>query len=181
MARKQELAAEALRVIQQKEDDGHLLAYTNGSVEYVSTHGWIGGWGCYAADGWEKASHLPPHTRQTINRAELQAVIEVVQRYHDRNLKVAVCTDSAYVYGGVQGGAHKWRAWGWVTTWGPVTNVDLWSTLMTLLDSTLVVSDWIKVPSHVAIQGNERADKLAEQGRLSSPLYLTIRHPPQPP
>ena len=58
IARKQELAAEAPRVIKQKEGDGHLLA---GSAEYVATHGWIGGWGCCAADGWEKASHLPPH------------------------------------------------------------------------------------------------------------------------
>ena len=53
-------------------------------------------------------------------------------------------------------------AWGWVMTQGPVTNVDLWSTLMTLSDSTLAVWDWIKVPSRVEIQGNEKAHKLVE-------------------
>ena len=52
---------------------------------------------------------------------------------------------------------------------------------MTLLDSTLAVWDWIKVPSHVDIPGNERVDKLAEQGKVSSPLYLTLRHPLKPP
>ena len=112
----------------------------------------------------------PPPPRQTINRAELQVVIEVVQRYHDSNLKVAVCTDSAYVYGGVRG-AHKWRAWGWVMTQGPVTNVDLWSTLMTLLDSTLAVWDWIKVPSHVEIHGNERADE--QRNKEGFPRHYT--------
>ena len=107
IARKHELAAVALQVIKQKKDDGYLLVYTDGSAEYVATQGWIGGWECCSADGWEQASHLPTHTRQTINRAQLQAVIEVVQCYHDSNLKVAVYTDSAYVYGGVKGGGTQ--------------------------------------------------------------------------
>ena len=54
------------------------------------------------------------------------------------------------------------------------TNVDLWIALMNLLDNTQVSWEW---PSHVDIPGNERADKLAAQGRNSSPLYLKVKHP----
>ena len=156
--------------------------YTYGSAELVTTVGWVGGWGCCFADGWERADYPPPPpSRQTINRAELQAVIEVISHYHDGRLKIAVCTDSAYVDGGLQQGAHGWHANGWVTAQGPVTNVDLWSLLMTLLDTASAVWVWIKVLSHIDIPGNEKADKLAEKGHRASPLYLTVRHPPKPP
>ena len=44
---------------------------------------------------------------------------------------------------------------------------------------------WVKVPSHVDIAENEKADRLAEQGRKMSPLYNTVhravRHPVTPP
>jgi hypothetical protein len=33
-------------------------------------------------------------------------VIQVVSHYQFVSLKVAICTDSAYVHGGLQGGAH---------------------------------------------------------------------------
>ena len=108
-------------------------------------------------------------------------MIEVVKSYHESTLKVGVCTDSGYVYGGVQGGTLRWRASGWVTAQGPVTNVDLWIVLMDLLDSMRAVWEWIKVPSHVDIPGNDKADALAEQGRPSSPLYCDVRRPPVPP
>ena len=38
---------------------------------------------------------------------------------------------------------------------------------MDLLDSTTSTWEWIKVPSHVDIPGNTRADELAAQGRKS--------------
>jgi ribonuclease HI len=40
------------------------------------------------------------------------------------------------------------------------------------LDCTDHIVEWVKVPSHVQVSGNEEADKLAEEGRRSSPLYL---------
>ena len=39
-----------------------ILMGHDGSAEFVSTVGWIGGWGCCSADGWEKASYPPPPT-----------------------------------------------------------------------------------------------------------------------
>ena len=94
VARKQESASVAMQVIQHKEIEGYVLVYIDGSSEYVATVRWLGGWGCHSMDGWEWASHLPLHTQQTINRAELQAVIEVVV-HHVSTSKVAVCMDSA--------------------------------------------------------------------------------------
>ena len=131
------------------------------------------GMGCHSAQGWERASYLPPHERQTVNRAELQAAIEVLKYYGMQSIRLAVATDSAYVFSGVQGTALRWRANGWVTAQGPVPNVDQWIDLMNLIDSAVATLEWIKVPSHSGIAGNDRADQLAEEGRKASPLYIT--------
>ena len=98
-----------------------------------------------------------------------------MHRYGHQTLSVAVATDFAYVHDGLQGKALQWKASGWVTARGPVINVDLWDEMLeTLLHSTCMFR-WVKVPSHVDIAENEKADKLAEQGRKMSPLYNTIR------
>ena len=39
------------------------------------------------------------------------------------------------------------------------------------------LSNFLRVPSHTAIPGNERADALAEEGRVSSPLYQVLSLP----
>ena len=67
----------AIHTIQQREMEDFSLVYTDGSAEYVASLGWVGGWGCHSVDGWECASHLPPHTPQTINSAELQAFLKL--------------------------------------------------------------------------------------------------------
>ena len=74
---KLQLAAVAKAEIANHEAAGRILVYTDGSAEWVAGVGWIGGWGCYGPQGWESAAHLPPHTRQTVNRAELRAGLEM--------------------------------------------------------------------------------------------------------
>ena len=66
-----------------------------------------------------------------------------------------------------------------MTNKGPVLNVDLWIDLLELLDQASASYEWIKVPSHVQMEGNERADALAELGRKSSPLYAKAGRQPQ--
>ena len=146
----------------------------------------MGGYGCYEpTEKWEHCSYLPPHLRQSINRAELQAVIDVVHHYRNRTLSVAVATDSAYVHDGLQGKAMQWKATGWVTARGPVINVDLWEEILDELLRSTCKFRWVKVPSHVDIVENEHADRLAERGRKLSPLYNTVhravRRPVTPP
>ena len=159
-----------------------------GSAEWVPTVGWVGGYRCREPqEAWSHASYLPPHLRQSVNRAELQAVIDV-DRYRSRTISVAVATDSAYVHDGLQGKAVQWKAAGWVTSQGPIINVDLWIKILDKLLLAVCTFEWVKVPLHVAIEGNEEAGKLAERGRKFSPLYLNVKHqvrlpvtPPSPP
>ena len=53
----------------------------------------------------------------------------------------------------------------------PCPNVDLWCELLELLNNSTSVYEWIKVPGHGDLEGNEHADALAELGRKSSFLY----------
>ena len=98
---------------------------------------------------------------------------------------MAVATDSAYVHDGLQGKALQWKAAGWVTARGQVINVDLWDEMLETLVHSTCRFRWVKVPSHVNIAENEKADRLAKQGRKMSPLYNTVhravRHPVTPP
>ena len=43
--------------------------------------------------------------------------------------------------------------------------------MLELLDASVASYKWIKVPSHMQLDGSERADAMAELGRKSSPLY----------
>ena len=168
---KQELAAIALEQIKQAQSRGLSVIYTDGLAGLVGGVGWVAGYGCHEPGLWKKANHLPTHKKQSINRAELMAVIESLRRTSTRRAAFAVATGSTYVYGGVQGAAIPWQAQHWVTTKFPVLNVDLWIDLLELLDVSVATYEWIKVPRHVQLDGNERADALAELGRISSPLY----------
>ena len=78
---------------------------------------------------------------------------------------------------GAQGAAGRWQARGWVGSAGPVSNIPLWKELLQLLDSTFQDILWVKVPSHVNVEGNEQADTLANNGRFSNPLYLARKTP----
>ena len=80
----------------------------------------------------------------------------------------------------LQGAAYRWRQNGWVSTASPVSNVDLWVQLLTLLESSNTVFQCIKIASHVGLHGNDVADDLANRGRLMSPLYQSARCRPPP-
>ena len=109
-------------------------------------------------------------------------MIEVVLHYHVSKSKVAVCMDFAYVYGGLQGGALRWRANGLSPTQGPCTNVDLRIIFMDLVDSTSATWVWIKVPSQRDILGNDLADKLATTPGAQLLTALSYgATPPSPP
>ena len=89
-------------------------------------------------------------------------------------------------YGGVWGpmGADRYLH-GAIGTyenlWGPLGAYgDLWGPmgaqeLLQLIADHQGTLSWYKVPSHVQIEGNERANDLAEWGRQQNPLY---REPP---
>ena len=53
---------------------------------------------------------------------------------------------------------------------GPAQHDDLWTQVLDLLDTIGAEVQWLRIPSHIGIRGNERADNLADEGRRKSPL-----------
>ena len=88
--------------------------------------------------------------------------------------------DSQYVYDGLRGSAFRWSTAGWVGRSGPMCNVDLWIRALDLVDRVSATVKWLRVPSHTVISGKERADVMAEEGRVSSPLYHVLALPGRP-
>jgi len=78
--------------------------------------------------------------------------------------QVAFCTDSSYVDGGAAGSARRGKVRGWKNAKGAVVpNTALWEALIEELDMQGRVVEWVKVLSHVGIEGRVEADRLANQ------------------
>lgn len=98
----------------------------------------------------------------TNNEMELKAVVEALKQVPAGVKKVVIYTDSKYVVEGAKGWIFGWMKNGWKTKAGSdVLHREAWQELATLL--TKIQVDWHKVPGHVGIIGNERADAIASQ------------------
>jgi ribonuclease HI len=96
----------------------------------------------------------------TNNEMELRAVVEALKEIVHKNTPVEIYTDSKYVVEGAKGWVFGWAKNGWKTKAGSnVLNKELWQELLPLLGKVEI--DWHKVPGHVGIAGNERADVIA--------------------
>ena len=155
--------------------DGYTLVFTDGSSAETEGVGRVAGYGIYAHPDISISAYVPVHFRQTNNTAELLAVVRALQILSFG--KVAICTDSEYVFLGATGAARRWKLRGWTGSSGPVSNVPLWELLLDTLSAHTGSIKFIKVPSHVDILGNNEADRLAEQGRLSHPRCPVLKTP----
>lgn len=98
--------------------------------------------------------------RTTNNEMELTAVVEALTAVAKKHPTVAIYTDSKYVVEGATGWVFGWVKNGWQTkAKTDVSNKALWQALLPLLKQVEIV--WHKVPGHVGIVGNERADTIA--------------------
>lgn len=98
--------------------------------------------------------------RTTNNEMELKAVVEALKEVVGKGNSVAIYTDSKYVVEGAKGWVFGWVKNGWKTkTKTDVLNKELWQELLPLLGKVDI--EWHKVPGHVGIIGNERADDIA--------------------
>ena len=70
-------------------------------------------------------------------------------------------SDSEYALLGVRGAAKHWKIKGWVGSCGRVGNVRIWEMLLLEPDREEREVVWIKVPSHVTVDGNNEADRPA--------------------
>ena len=60
----------------------------------------------------------------------------------------------------------------WVGSNGPVSHVDLWEEILSLLAVYGHEVHWLQVPSHIGIRGNHKADESTDVGRQKSPLLF---------
>ena len=98
----------------------------------------------------------------TNNRAQALSVL-----FRKRvGARVAIASESEYVYDGLTEHILRWERDSWRTAAGLVAHAHLWIQLLACmrLHQTSVRFFWL--PSHVGIGGNERVDALPEQGRL---------------
>jgi ribonuclease HI len=128
-----------------------------------------GGWGAIVVDETQQVQELGGGSPQTTNnRMELMAVTEALRLVSARTLpgaKIEIYTDSTYVIQGVSRWIHGWKRNGWKTVDGKdVANREYWEALeveiLTLKSRTI---EWLHVPGHAGIAGNERADEIAVQ------------------
>lgn len=96
----------------------------------------------------------------TNNEMELLAVVEALTSVKTTKQVINIYTDSKYVVEGATGWIFGWKKNGWKTKANTdVANKELWQRLVPLLDQLTIT--WHKVPGHVGIVGNERADTIA--------------------
>jgi len=119
-----------------------------------------GGYGAVLSDG-QTVTELGGHSpRTTNNEMELKAVVEALKLANHVNTQLEIYTDSKYVVEGSKGWVFGWLKNGWKTKANSdVLNKELWQNLVPLLQKRDIV--WHKVPGHVGIAGNERADTIA--------------------
>lgn len=119
-----------------------------------------GGYGVVALQGDKVVELGGFKERTTNNEMELQAVVSALQHVKDQEHLIAIYTDSKYVAEGATSWIFGWMKNGWKTKAGSdVVNKDLWQELQPLLQQVDI--QWHKVPGHVGIVGNERADTIA--------------------
>jgi ribonuclease HI len=121
-----------------------------------------GGWGALLRYGDREKELFGGERLTTNNRMELTAVIEALASLK-RRCRVVLHTDSQYVQLGITEWLPNWMRRGWKTAdRKPVKNADLWQRLHQLSEQHDVHWRWVK--GHAGVDGNERADELANRG-----------------
>ena len=175
LERKHERALELETLLAQLLGEGYQLVFTDGSSKEVAGIGRVAGYGIFSSGCLSISAYVPVHLRQTNNTAELFATVRALQLLPPG--RYAFCSDSSYVILGASGVAKRWKIRGWKGSCGPVANVAIWEELLHELDQPGKTIRWVKVPSHVSVEGNNEADRPADLGRLSSPLHPVLSTP----
>ena len=162
---------------------GWHVVFSDGSSVLEEDLGWVGGYGAYFGNCDDFSEPLPPREQQTNSRAELRALVRVLQIIGERedSRRWALVLDSTYVIKGANGGASLWKERDWVGVAGTlVAHVDLWIQVLDLLSKLQGRVMVFHVHSHINLLGNDKADHLANKGRLKSLLYSNAMTPDRP-
>ncbi len=135
----------------------HVDIYTDGACRGNPGRG---GWGAILVYGSIEKELSGGERETTNNRMELTAVISALKALREP-CHVTLTSDSKYVIDAItKGWAVSWRAKGWrKADKSPALNVDLWETLLGLLEKHTV--DFVWVHGHTGHPYNERCDALA--------------------
>ena len=129
-----------------------------------------GGWAfCVFQDGLETDVGQGSERHTTNNRMEITAVLEAL-RWLEANrppLAVEILSDSQYVVNAVTKWRFGWRKRGWKKGRNKaLPSADLWAEIDPLAERLSFELRWTR--GHAGHAGNERADQLAEQARMSA-------------
>ena len=120
-----------------------------------------GGWGVVLKSSGRTRELLGAQQDTTNNRMEMRAAVEAL-RVLKEPCEVEIVTDSNYLMNGMQEWMEDWKRRGWKTKAGdPVKNQDLWQELDGLVNGHRVHWRWVR--GHSGVEGNERADTLANE------------------
>lgn len=137
--------------------------YTDGS--YSEQTG-VGGWGAVVVYRTGQVFDLRGGCCDDtgVLQMELTAIMESL-RWLNSSCKVMIYTDSLHIKQCMTIRIARWKATGWLTMNGAsIKNRDLWSELDFLCNNVhVVVWNWVR--SHNGNTLNERADRLANEGR----------------
>ena len=137
---------------------GKVIMYTDGACR---GNPGPGGWGVVLNYQGNRKTLRGFAAETTNNRMELTAVIEGL-RALNRACRIEVHTDSKYVKQGISEWIDNWKRNGWKTAAKkPVKNCDLWQLLDA--ETTRHDIDWRWVRGHSGVEGNELADRLANE------------------
>lgn len=150
-----------------------LHVFTDGSYHPASRHG---GWAFVACrDGVEVAFDHGGVAQAANNRMELMALLQAACWVHQSaaDAPAVLWTDSGYVVEGCNRLMPIWRNNGWKVICAnahrrgrTIPDRDLWQAVdVELGRNPFIAVVWCK--GHSGLVGNERADALAETGRLS--------------
>jgi ribonuclease HI len=121
-----------------------------------------GGWGAVLRYGGHERLLQGGETATTNNRMELMAAIQALETLREP-CRVTLYTDSNYLRQGLTEWLPQWHARNWRTAdKKPVKNQDLWQRLDAAAARHRI--DWRWVKGHSGNEGNELADRLANEG-----------------
>jgi|SRR5690554_1210129 len=142
-------------------DKKTIVIYTDGSASYKDK---LGGLGIYIQYGKFEKIVSRGYSNTTNNRMELRAVIEAMKEIKDKSFKLHIYSDSEYVVNIFTSWAFKWEK----EKFAGKKNVDLLKEGLEeyrKFPKHNILFHWCK--GHSGVMGNEIADILAGEGRLS--------------
>lgn len=148
-----------------------VLAYTDGACRGNPGKGGFGA--VVILPTGEQIDICAGEGHTTNNRMELMGAIAALE-HSPKDLPIQIWSDSSYVIKGISEWLPGWKR----KQWKNVKNVELWQRLDLLCQNRQI--DWQWVKGHAGHDGNEYADKLANQGidQLPKPFHKTIKNTP---